>query len=99
MTEVTVDEMYVVLALLRHTGILQTWATHTTARTACFYTFFSHILPLERLEIIFRFFNHIYNITVNKYQSCPTFQNVSNSSAPEQNIPDSTPPKSEHYYR
>ncbi|PNF40920.1 hypothetical protein B7P43_G14977 [Cryptotermes secundus] len=68
--DVTVDEMYVVLALIMLTGIDQrpTLRSYYSKNRLLFTPFFAETLPLERLEVIMRFLHFSDNSKQNEYQ-------------------------------
>jgi hypothetical protein len=67
---VSVDEMYVVLAIFMLIGILQkpTQRSYYSKNCLLFTPFFSETLSLERLELIVKFLNFIDNSTASEYQ-------------------------------
>ncbi|XP_023703521.1 piggyBac transposable element-derived protein 4-like [Cryptotermes secundus] len=71
--DVTVDEMYVVLALIMLTGIVQkpTLRSYYSKNRLLFTPFFSETLPLERLEAITRFLHFSDNSKQSEYQGPP----------------------------
>ncbi|XP_023725727.1 piggyBac transposable element-derived protein 4 [Cryptotermes secundus] len=68
--DVTLDEMYVVLALIMLTGIDQrpTLRSYYSKNRLLFTPFFAETLPLERLEVIMRFLHFSDNSKQNEYQ-------------------------------
>jgi hypothetical protein len=71
--DVTVHEMYVVLALIMLTGIVQkpTLRSYYTKNRLLFTPFFPETLPLERLEVITRVMHFADNSKQNEYQGPP----------------------------
>jgi hypothetical protein len=69
---VTLDEMYVVLALIMLTGIQRpTLRSYYSKNRLLFTPFFAETLPLERLEAIMRFLHFSDNSKENEYQGPP----------------------------
>jgi hypothetical protein len=68
-----VDEMYVVLALIMLTGIVQkpTLRLYYAKNRLLFTPFFSETLPLERLEAILRYMHFSDNSKESEYQGPP----------------------------
>jgi hypothetical protein len=68
--DVTVDKMYVVLALFMLTGIVQkpTLRSYYAKNHLLFTPYFPKTLPLERLELIIRFMHFADNSKQNEYQ-------------------------------
>jgi hypothetical protein len=85
--DVTVDEMYVVLALFMLIGTMQkpTLQSYYANNPPLFTPFFPETLPLERLELTIRFMHFAENRKQNEYQgpsilfkNFPVFRQLNN---------------------